>query len=245
MLQNEFLESLPADPEEAFSKLEQELRERIPHAESFHERDEQWAHDQLVERARKDYIVQLAAFADVFNVDIGVNFQELMVLERDGFEKAFEIASHKVRYYSSTCAFRTAQRRKQGTTCIYVLDSGAKLRIRKHIEELKVIIEDADLTDLKKEALFRKLSSFSLEVDKDRTNLEALASLYVQVKPELKTLGGAAESIDKIWSSVSKGGQELYKVIAQKKPRGFLEGPMQNSVIPAKQDFSLDDEIPF
>lgn len=137
------------------------------------EQDDQRSFD--FERAihTKEYVLALAAFADVHKFDIGVNFNELM--EYDGYEfiNAFEIASSKIKFFSNKCAFKFSQRMKSGSTSIYVLEESSKTVIHKYLNKVRVIISKADLTPLQKYSLASKLNAFALEVDKDRSKLEA------------------------------------------------------------------------
>ena len=179
MIDDDLLESLPSDPEEAFSIFERKMREKL-------------------------------------------------VKKPEYFENSNEEADFK----------------KAGSTCIYVLESGAKTKIHKYISKIRKVIADTDLTDWKREALSNKLNAFALEIDKDRTRLEALASLYVLAKKEAQEIKPISEQIEKIWDAVSKGGEELWKALPKPKIKGYLEKP-QEKIEGPKENFDLDDEIPF
>ncbi|WP_416879497.1 hypothetical protein [Litorimonas sp.] len=246
MFDQDLLESLPSDPEDAFGVFEATIRARIPAIQEFQEHYDQRSFDLERTRITRDYILALAAFAEVYNFNMGVNFEELMTLEDASFDREFKIASAKIQYFSNKCAIQLAQRKKKGTTCIYVLEEKSKLKIQQYIEGIRELILSADLTDLKKEALLTKLNSFSLEVDKDRTRIEALASFYVLAKSEAKELIGISDKVEKIWVAVSKG-KELWKALPSIEITARLNAPqkkIEDKSTPT-ENFDLDDEIPF
>lgn len=244
MINDDLLDRLPSDPEDAFSILESEIRTLIPPYKEVGDQDEQRAYDNERAEFQKEYIITLAAFASVNNLDLDIDFTQLMSLEGYGFINKFDEASKKIQFFAKSCAFKLALKRKTGTTCVYVLDVAEKTRIRKAIETIKIIISKADLTDLKKEALLRKLNAFAHEVDKDRTNVEAFAALYVFAKREAKQVQELMDVSEKVWSYISKG-KELYKLIPPIKVAGYLFEPQKKLEHENKDDLTLDDEIPF
>jgi hypothetical protein len=243
VLSQAILDSLPSDPEDAFSILEMKLRKGIPLEESQGNYEDQRRHDQLIDELRRQYTITLGAFAKLHGLEIGVDFDELLLLEGSDFDRAFTAASYKIQFFSSMSAFKLDSKRKAGSTCIYVLTDAAKARIRKQISSIKDLIDAAEITDGKRDALFEKLNAFANEVDKDRTRLESLTSAYVAVKSEAKALATVVEPIEKVFDLVSSGGKELWKCLPQVKITARLEAPQKK--IEVRKDFDLDDEIPF
>lgn len=243
MLEQSFLETLPGDPEEAFSLIELQLRSRIPKHKEFQDYDEQRVFDFERAEYQKQYVITLGAFAGVHDLEIGVDFDHLMQLTEYDFINSFRAASVKIQLFASMCAFKLNARKRAGSTCVYVLTDASKARIRKQISKIKEEIDKAEITDSKRNALFDKLNNFASEVDKDRTRLESLTSAYIAVKGEAKSLSKVVEPVEKIFDLVSSGGKELWKSLPQVKVTARLEAPQEK--LEDKRDFDLDDEIPF
>jgi len=243
MLDQALLESLPSDPEEAFAVFEAQLRSKVPNEEDFGEYNAQREHDAERERKVKEYILAIGAFVELYEIDMGVDFQDLLEKRGGSFLREFEEASSKIIFFANKCALKNAQSIKRGTTCIYVIEEASKVKIRKYLDSIRGIITEADLTDNKKEALFRKLNAFAHEVDRDRTRMEAFAAMYINVKSEASDIVELAENLEKVWKTVAKGGKELWKALPKIKVSGYIEAPQQkledHSVV------SNDDEISF
>jgi len=243
MLDQNLLESLPPAPEDAFAIFEANLRQKVPDREDFGHYNEQREHDAERERKVKEYILAIGAFVELYEIDVGVDFDELLSQRGETFLRTFEEASSKIIFFSNKCALKNAQSIKRGTTCIYVLEEASKIKIRKYLDKIREIITSADLTDNKKDALFNKLNAFALEVDRDRTRMEAFTSMYVSVKAEAAEIVELIENIEKVWKTVAKGGKELWKALPKIKVNGHLAAPAKKLEDHSK--ISLDDEIPF
>ena len=248
IVDSEFLESLPADPESGFALLEGYLRQRIPIYEEHSYDDRQHAADMERAEYQRQYILNLGAFADVNGLEVGVNFDHLMGLHESQFIQEFRSASTKIQYYANKCAFKLNTRKKAGSTCIYVLSSSARVKIHAALNNLRGIISEAEITDAKREALLVKLNNFAMEVDLDRTRLESLASMYAQVKAEAAPLKAAAEKIESIFRTVGTSGKELWRALPSLEITARIEGPRKKLEAPKDPTidaFELDDEIPF
>lgn len=246
MFESEILESLPADSEEAFAVLELQLREKLPPHKEFQDNDEQRAYDFERAESQTEYVLALAAFAHTHELDIGVDFAELMMLREYEFIREFEVASRKIKFFANMCAFKLNQKRKSGTTCIYVIEDATKLKIRAYLDKVRNTLTEIELTDLRKEALFSKLNAFASELDKDRTRLEAFASFYVSIKTEAKELSKIVEPVEKIWTAISSGGKELWKALPGIEVSARIGmTPKIEDHTSSKDKFDLDDEIPF
>lgn len=243
MIDQNLLESLPSDPEEAFAIFEAKVRGEVPDHQEWDNSYEQRQYDAERLRKVKEYILAVSAYLDLYEIDIGVNFEELLSERGNDFFRAFEEASSKVIFFSNKCAIKHSQKLKRGTTCIYVIEPASKIRIHKAIDKIREIITEADLSDLKKESLFGKLNAFAFEVDRDRTRLESFAAMYVSVKGEAKEIAGLSENIDKIWQAIARGGKELWKALPKITVKHHLEAPQKK--IENQSQFDLDDEIPF
>ena len=248
MIDDELLESLPSDPEEAFAVFEREMRTNLlKKPEHFNNQNDEADFNAAREENAREYFTAVAAFLDIYGFQVAVDFDELFGSEGEYFWRFYNVATQKIQYFAIKCALKRDQKKKAGSTCIYVLDSGAKTKIHKYISKIRQIINDTDLTDWKREALSNKLNSFALEIDKDRTRLESLASLYILAKKEAQEFKPISDQIEKIWDAVSKGGEELWKALPKPKINGYIEksqGKIEDHS-KLKETFDLDDEIPF
>lgn len=243
MIDQAFMESLPGDPEEAFSLLELKLRSQIPSHKEFMDFDEQRSFDFERAEHQKQYVITLGAFANVYNLNVNVDFDNLVQLEEYEFINTFKAASVKIQLFAQMCAFKLNARKRAGSTCIYVLNAASKARIRTQIDKIKVIIDESEISDLRRSALMSKLMNFAKEVEQDRTRLESLTSMYVEVKKEAKIAQKVIKPVEKLYDLVSAGGKELWKALPEIKVTAHLNPPQKK--ITDQRDFDLDDEIPF
>lgn len=89
-------------------------------------------------------------------------------------------------------------RRVQGYSVRF--DRATKEKLRHHLEQIRVLVDKAELGETKKEALFKKINALQAEIDRDRTRFEALAALTIEASG---TLGEALEK-SKIESLLDK-----------------------------------------
>lgn len=247
MIDEELLESLPGDPEEAFYIFESALRAKlIKKPEAFdNEHDYRDFEVQREENAR-EYFAKVAAFLSLYNFEVGVDFDQLFSSEGDYFWTLHKEATQKIQYFAMQCALTRNQKKKSGTTCIYVLDSAAKAKLHRYINKIREIIADANLSDSKREAFAARLNAFAEEVDRDRTKIEAFAAFYAGAKNELQDLSDLSDKLEKVWEIVGKG-KELWKALPKPKINGYLDKPLgkiEDHSKP-KETIDLDDEIPF
>ncbi len=248
MIDDNILESLPSDPEEAFYIFEQKIRaDLIIKPEYFESQDQEQDFEAAREENAREYFTAIAAFLDTYGFQVAVDFDDLFSSIGDDFWYRHRIAVQKIQFFSMQCALRRNQKKKAGQTCIYILDTAAKTKIHKYINKICEIISDTDITDWKREALSNRLNAFCAEIDKNRTNLEALASFYVLAKKEIKEAKPLYDQIEKIWEAVSKGGEELWKALPKPKIKGYLNEPqkkIEDKSI-SNESVDIDDDIPF
>ena len=61
------------------------------------------------------------------------------------------------------------------------LDSSTKRKIHHHVGQIRVVIEEAELPDDKRDNLYSKLDKFALEVDKSRTGFASFGAALIGV----------------------------------------------------------------
>lgn len=129
-------------------------------------------------------------------------------------------------------------------------DGATKQKVRHYIEQIRTAVEQSILPQNKRDAIFKKLSELTLEIDRDRTRFEVVAD--------------AIRSVARLSSDVEREGAEPWwkwvKLIfgeiddaKEKEPHNSLPGPEERKRLesPRKQlptpnnNQNLDDEIPF
>ncbi len=132
-------------------------------------------------------------------------------------------------------------------------DSAAKQKIRHYIEQIRTAVEQSDLPQNKRDAIFKKLSDLTFEVDRDRTRFEVVADAIRGVA----RLSGDVEreGAEPWWKWVKlifrelddAKGKEPQTSLPAPQGRKRLEPPRKELPGPKDKPFGrdLDDEIPF
>ncbi len=93
----------------------------------------------------------------------------------DGACRQFQM---DVDHFTMTIRIRNATRDRRNSVG---LDGNTKVKIYQYIQRIRVAIEKAELPEDKKDSLYDKLNRFALEVDKNRTPLQAGMAVYIAV----------------------------------------------------------------
>jgi hypothetical protein len=235
-------DDLPEDHEMAFVYLEKQYRAQLD--ESLKDND-QSSFDAYCKRKYMSAVVAAAAALDIpsFNgypvpTDDKVTWDMFRDFETDLMNLTIQIEIHH------------ARRRKKYSVAF---DGAAKQKIRHYIEQIRLAVEQSDLSPDKCDAIFKKLSELTLEVDRNRTRFEVIAD--------------AARSVARLSGDIEREGAQpwwkWFKLIfgevddaKEKEPqtslpapdeRKRLEPPPRRVPPPKDKDFgqTLDDEIPF
>jgi hypothetical protein len=182
---------LSGDPSEAFVTLEASLRTKLNRTSP------QSRNREPIER---EYVETLWAFLCIHPIDLG---QDVSYDPRD---EAFEEFFERFRFLAGTAAARITLEKHgpKGWVAygLYELTASEKAEIRGHIEKIKELIAEADISQGKRDALINRLNIFAAEVERDRTRAAALHSLYVfcrdQVDDEID------KQIDRIFDVLNK-----------------------------------------
>ncbi len=183
MNENELIDSLPLDGEEAFPIYENYMRETFLNPYN-------WQNGYDATEHRKDYICRMIGFIQIHNMDLGISPD--IPNDSDDFEKFFSQADKKITILSTRLKLANSQKKKQASTPYYVLEKAKKTEIQHHINQIRTLIEQAELSVSKKETLFIRLNALSLEVDKDRSRGETILGIFTILTKS------AGEGMDKI-----------------------------------------------
>jgi hypothetical protein len=128
-------------------------------------------------------------------------------------------------------------------------DNESKRKIRHYIEQIRLAVETSALPQNKRDAIFKKLSELTLEIDRARTRFEVVADAIRSVS----RLGGEIAEPYWKWAKLILGEVDDAK---DNEPQSSLPSPAEKKQLeaPRKQlpspkdepnDGNLDDEIPF
>lgn len=157
------IEDLPEDPTSAFVAFVRyasaRLGERLSHLSGI---DEQSAYNEA-EEARHGFMNVLIAAAKRYDIS-PFSAYELALFDNFSLSDYRSFRS-EIDHYVTQMVLDNAIRERGNSVD---LSSRAKDRIRSHIHGLKTCIDNADLPEAKKEALYKKLSAFEAELEKRR-----------------------------------------------------------------------------
>lgn len=129
----------------------------------------------------------------------------------------------------------------------------SKDRIRAHLNGLRQCIEQANMTDAKREALLFRLDEFERELEKRRLNIMAVALLTCQVLAIPGGVWASAEIVQKLTTNImqtvaeARAAEEETRKLAPTAPFKALSPPRKENSRRAstKPNYDLDDDIPF
>ncbi len=241
MFDDDFLQSLPDDADEALATLFQKLSSDLARWRQD-EAENQYSTFNLIEE-QHGLLIRVFAFIDAHQIDLDLDREA--PTGGEAFDIYYRHSISAIEYYIARTSFERSARRK--VVASYVLSPALRLEIQRHLEQIRVIIAEADLTENKRDALSKKLNAFSEEVDRDRTRIDALASAIVWTRKEIiagaQGLEPIVEKLTKMLDSFAKATEFLRLPSGEKKqlpaPPKRIEG--------LKRNFArdLDDEVPF
>jgi hypothetical protein len=241
MLDEDFLNSLPDDPDEALAILYKRLKSQLAneHDNSIQMNGESSFN---LEQSQRTFLNVMLAFTEAHNLDLAID--GAIPRTTDDFEFYFFDAVETIERYIARTSFQRAAQNRNGTSGTYLLTSELKSKIHKYLSSVRELIAASSLSDTKRTALSKKLNAFAEEVDRDKTRIESLAAAMVWTRKEFvegaQGLEPIIEKMDKMFASFAKATEFLRLPSSndQKQlppPPKRIEGP--------KRD--LDDEVPF
>jgi hypothetical protein len=240
MITDEEIENLPEDPELAFVEFEKKLRDRVLlKVDSYRPNESDFALD--ICRLKNSYISKMIGMAVSCDIkalkDCSIPPSELVHEEFERFLAEVD---------SITTQIRVAhlKRTKQFSVA---LDAPDKKKIHHYVEQIRIIIEAADLEEHKKNSLFKKLHDFNAEVDLSRTGWQRLMNVQMEICGSIgkgvEKLQPAKEWLDKIVElfSFAKEAEETLR-LPYKEP-SLLAAPRKQITHQSTND--LEEDIPF
>jgi hypothetical protein len=143
-----------------------------------------------------------------------------------------------------------ARRRKMYSV---TFDSAAKQKVRHYIEQIRTTVEQSDLPQNKRDAIFKKLAELTLEIDRDRTRFEVVADALrgiARLSGDVEREGAEPwwKWVKLIFGEIDDAkDKEPATSLPAPKERKRLEAPRKQLPSPNEKPKGreLDDEVPF
>jgi hypothetical protein len=243
MITDEEIDSLPDDPEAAFVQYEAILREQVRLANADHGY-RGWD----VER---EYVAHVLAFVDTRALPLELPRNPPDDNEDGSFARWYFNFVRAIDYYKAAARLRIAARKKEHVSVLR-LSPDFKAQIGAHLAAIRKIVADAEVSESKRDAIFRRINNLQEEVDRDRTRTDVAMALWLEVTSAIgkgaKNLDPAIDRLERIVKVFAKAKDENeQQALMAPKERKRLAAPTtapaaDTTKPPVKE---LDDEIPF
>jgi hypothetical protein len=133
------------------------------------------------------------------------------------------------------------------------LDASEKVKIRHYIGQIKIIVEESNISEDKRDMILKKLSELTLEIDRNRTRFEIIADAargFARLSGEVERQGAEPwwKWVKLIFGVIDDAKEREPRIslpapVEQKR----IEAPRKNpaSLSNASNDLDSDDDIPF
>jgi hypothetical protein len=239
LIDDDFLDSLPDDPEEAFLLLESRLRrEADTDVDNGFERSES---------AWRRYLIELDAFVDARNVNFAFDLDHYLPTITNTFWQRLQEFDQLVQIYIAKGRHRRAAARRGAAPAFVVLDVSDRRKASQYINKIRELVDASDISDTKKQAIRARLAELQSELDREKTRAEAAFATYLTVKREMGKAGeGVVQLLDKIVTVLAKAKPLIEAIKGPTEPKKLPAPPKKKQ--PERQEESsgsFDDEIPF
>lgn len=224
------LTDLPEDDELAFLRIESQLRKQVD--DFLRDETESGAYF----FAYRNYLTRAIAAAEYLNISSLSFAWEVPSSNKELSDvyTSFTLAVDKIFMRVNISLSRKA-------TSVALNDS-TRRKIQHFVNQIKEIVDNLDVPEDRREVLLSKLNAFSVEVGRNRTRLEALGSLFVELCTyagdgidKLKPAREWLDSITKLITEAKRLDTSRPKIVPPKKPK---------EIEPPRVD-TLDDDVPF
>lgn len=248
MVENDPYDDLPDDPEQAFLKLEAHFRggcERAVYEAGENERTDVY------------YVSYIArVLAAIQELGLQTAFQRSVPSIKDVDYHTYLDFSKDVEHYTTMLKIRNS-RRSKGLSVRF--DAATKSAIRHLLEQIKQVVDSAELDDRKREALYARIRDLEHEVNRDRTSFGVFGALVIEacgiVGEAANKMKPAISMIERIGKAFSQAKSQEEASAALPPPAKRIEPPKSDEVSPpelgraaAKKRGCADDldaDIPF
>lgn len=231
VITDEELMSLPEDPEEKFAQIVKlagiRLGQLIDDA----------APDVSTYRLELEYVSMVLGAARECDIE-GLNRYSLPIQE-EHITTTYRALKTEAEHICIQLRIRFASRIKRHSVRF---DAATKQKLHHHLDLIRSTVSESDLPDAKKDRLYSRVSALGLEIDKDRTRMEAVAALITDAATASKPIIERVKEVAVIFGHAKQNEDSQASLPAPKVPKRIEHKPTR-----AKRGFDkqLDDEIPF
>jgi hypothetical protein len=228
MLTDEELQSLPRDDDEALIAFEDILYAKL-------EADLSLGDVPKRSSARFHYVEQLLAFTEVYNPTLNLN---AMPVSRDD---RYVYCMRQVQRFKNRFRLKKFKKSPLSDVTEIELNDDYKIDIHNHLNSIRKIVSNVDLTERKRDAILIKIAELSKEVDKSKTKTESLLSIWLDVTTAASE---GAENLDPLIKRLEKLANIFGKAKDEREQKA-LEAPEKPKLLPSPEDDSdyiSDDE---
>jgi hypothetical protein len=244
MIPEDLLATLPDDPELAFTHLEKIFRDQLNLNLSHSDNN-----NALIDAAYEQYINHTSAIARELGLGILDEFGK-----EGGYDRYQQRFVADVDHYLIRIQIRHTRRTKGYSVAF---DHATKAKIRHHLSQIKDTVDRLEVPEVKKEALYARISALQNEVDRDRTRFDVYAALILEtatttgkVARKLKPLMKLLQPITALFANATESENSQLR-LPPAQPLKRLEPPPLKLAPPPEPDpprqpiNDLDDDIPF
>ncbi len=235
---------LPENREEAFVAFAAQLTDAYEVAQR-QDREYNTDHNGNYEGSfepERTYTTLMLAFIDELELEVEV--ADISNYEQNfDFYKQFGKFKSKIEYAVARFKLRIAKQGYLDNGTPVQLETSFKQEISKNLSAIRKLVDENVTNETKKEDIYTKISALQLEIDKDRTSIDALFGRAIDVA---QGISNVAEKLDPALERMERIKSILFE---RTKKQSLLPKPDRKIAIEDKtkettgQD--LDDEIPF
>lgn len=170
-------EAAPDDDQRAFIYLEEKARERL-----YEDISEDQNGNTYYPRSQ-DYMTRISGVAAAYGIP-GIEFDP----NQNNQELEFTHFIHAVDYQTAQISALLARDRRKNSLR---LESSDRAKIRHHIDRIRELVQDSELTEKRKDAILSRATSLEQELEKSKVDTKAIlivASMVLAAAASLKTI---------------------------------------------------------
>jgi hypothetical protein len=237
------LDDLDDDPRIAFMTLVNHAQRSLAEQTKRLDPQDEWEQrDEL----RHSFMNVVIAAAKRFEIE---PFVSMEVPRLSDFKQNVDYRQFKadLDHYITQLVIDNSIRAKQDSVAIL---PNSKDRIRSYVHRLRQCIEQANMTEPKREALLKKLDQFEAELEKRRLNILAVTRVVFELLAIPGGVWASAEVANRLITNVmqtvaeAKSAEQETRQLAPTAPPKALSPPRAEEAVPVRTNI-IDDDIPF
>lgn len=232
-------EAAPDDDQRAFIYLEEKARERL-----YKNKSEDQNGNTYYPRSQ-DYMTRISGVAAAYGIP-GIEFDPY----QNNQELEFTRFIHAVDYQTAQISALLARDRRKNSLR---LESSDRAKIRHHIDRIRELVQDSELTEKRKDAILSRATSLEQELEKSKVDTKAIlivASMVLAAAANLKTIeeplvrAGTA-MIELVGNARLDADERQQNELPRPQPKLVAPPKPKTDAVQSSKVLDLDDDIPF